>query len=546
MAEATLSKLTQLIAAGPTPEIRKAALHVIGAVAPSPDKTLVKTLLDTLQDSDVELRTSAIDALGQLKVEEALPHLEPFVRQGGPELEAAVHAASHLGARGTRLMSKLMDNGSPSLRSRIAAVLARSGTGTGLVVTAHALLDQDPKVVDAAARSLAMEVPSFTTAQRHALAKFLHDELHDRKKKHSAKTEAAMLRVLGTLHEAKAEDVFWARISPPHAPEVRGAALQALGNQGVPLTDAKLPKLLACAEEADFQIVAGSLMLLKQATIKGKQVKPWLALLEATDVATRRFAVDKLRGVASADVAHGLAVQLAHPDKELRDDALRALLGFPAGRQTLLEELQTTASVDECWFLARALARAADDLPKSQRQRLFAHAGKLHDADDRRAAAIWFLLRAIDHDGTRDQIEAKADALRKKKRFAEAASYYRLMTQDPGCSEDVRFELAATGLKLAAHDAAKEARAADPALNQFTRLLQNPAFDLIGKVSKAKWLEAEDLFYLGFHFIEQTHRAREFGKQVLELLVKRSPTSALGKQAKSKLRSEGFKIVSRP
>jgi len=52
--------------------------------------------------------------------------------------------------------------------------------------------------------------------------------------------------------------------------------------------------------------------------------------------------------------------------------------------------------------------------------------------------------------------------------------------------------------------------------------------------------DAEDLFYLGFHFAEQTHQAREFGRQVLELLVKRSPRSELAKNAKRKLKSEGL------
>jgi len=75
---------------------------------------------------------------------------------------------------------------------------------------------------------------------------------------------------------------------------------------------------------------------------------------------------------------------------------------------------------------------------------------------------------------------------------------------------------------------------------QFTRLLQNAALDVAGKLAKAKWLDAEDLFYVGFHFGEQTHRARDFGKQVLEMVVKRSPKSEVAKQAKRKLKSEGL------
>ena len=48
---------------------------------------------------------------------------------------------------------------------------------------------------------------------------------------------------------------------------------------------------------------------------------------------------------------------------------------------------------------------------------------------------------------------------------------------------------------------------------------------MTGRTGKAKWLEPEELFYLGFHFAEQTHRAKEFGKEVLELVIKRSPKS---------------------
>src|SRR5205823_13151000 len=110
---------------------------------------------------------------------------------------------------------------------RMAAVLAKSNTGNALVVTAQGLLDEDPKVIDNTARSLAMEVPAYTPPQRHALAKFLIESLSA--KKIPSKAEAALLRVLSALHEAKADDIFWSRIVPPHAADVRAAALQALG-----------------------------------------------------------------------------------------------------------------------------------------------------------------------------------------------------------------------------------------------------------------------------------------------------------------------------
>src|SRR5258708_30164363 len=119
MADATLAKLIDLIAA-PSPELRQAALKVAGSVGSSKDKALVKGLLAALDDDDAGVRAAAIDAVGQLKLEEALKRLEHFVRAGGPELVPAVHAASQPGARRTRLMGKLMDGATPPLRPRIA------------------------------------------------------------------------------------------------------------------------------------------------------------------------------------------------------------------------------------------------------------------------------------------------------------------------------------------------------------------------------------------------------------------------------------------
>lgn len=535
MADATLNKLLQLVAEGESSEIRRAALKVLGTVGSG--SQAIKTLLGVLSDPDQDLRIAAIESLGQLEADEALKPLEDFVRQGGAELEAAVHAASLLGARGANRMGKIMHEVSPSVRSRIAAVLAKSNTGNALVVTAGGLLDDDPRVIDTTARSLAMEIPAYTTQQRHALAKYLIESLAA--KKIPPKSEAAMLRVLAGLHEVKADDLFWTRIAPPYAADVRAAALQALGAAS-PATDKRMQALLTCAAERDFQVVAGALMILKKVPATAKNARHWIQLLEAPDVATQRFAVGKLQGIENAQVAQAMLAQLRHPDRNLRDEALRSLRGYAAGRTAVLDELSNAEEVDRAWFLARALAPAAKEFTAAQRAKLFARAAQHHDVDDRRAPALLFLLREIDHAWLRDQLEEKAQALRKKKKYPQAISYYRLLAQDPACSEETRFELAATGLKESARDLAPDSRNNDPPLHQFARLLQNAAFDLIGHVAKANWLDVEDLFYLGFHFAEQAHRAKEFGKNVLELVVKRSPKSDLGKQAKRKLKSEGL------
>jgi hypothetical protein len=407
-------------------------------------------------------------------------------------------------------------------------------------VTAQGLFDADPKVIDATARSLATEVPSYSTGQRHALAKFLGEALDGKNQALSARSEAAVIRVLGALHEGKSEEIYWDRLTPASPAEVRAAALQALGAKVEPNSDARLQKILACAADTDFHIVATALTILRSVPVNPKHTRHWLKLLEAPDVATRRFAVEKLHSIDKPEVAQALAAQMNHPDGGLRDDALHALRGSAAGRQALVDRLEEAAGPDDAWFLARALAPTAAELPATVRARLFEEALAFQNAEDRRAAPLWFLLRECDSAWVRDRLEEKAAALRKKKKYEEALHLYRLLVQDPACGEEVRFFYAATALKLSNHDLSPEHRGTDPALHQFERLLQNPAFDALARLAKENWLDPGDLFYLGFHFVEQSHRAREFGRQILDLVIKRSPQSEVGKQAKRKLKSEAL------
>ena len=60
------------------------------------------------------------------------------------------------------------------------------------------------------------------------------------------------------------------------------------------------------------------------------------------------------------------------------------------------------------------------------------------------------------------------------------------------------------------------------------------------QLGKVKWLDPEDLYYLGFHFAEQGGYQRQFGADVLKLVLKRSPRSKVAQAAKSKLRSAGM------
>ncbi len=541
MADATLKKLIALINSPERPELRRAAVLVAGETANSKDKSLPKALLDALHEDDPGLRALVLDALGKLRVEQALPKLVELVRAGSHELEAAARAAGHLGARGARAMEKLMGEVPTALRRRIASALALGGTESAAVAAAHALLDEDPGVVDAAARSLGAELPLLSPAHRRALADQLLNALKTKRKPALAPaSEAAMLRVLAAMEDARAEELLWSRVDAARPAAVRAAAQHALGVLPPPRREARFRLLLEAAADPDFQVAAPALLILKQVPASPTNARDWLKLLQAPDAATRRFAVEKLSRLDRPEIAKALAGQLNHADRALRDETLRALSNLKHGRTALVEALLAAQSPEEAWTLARTQAPWAKELPDRARTRVFDLACSYREKEDRRADPLFFLLREIDADWTANQIQERGLALRKKRNYLGALAYFKLLARDPACSEASRFELAATGLKTSERDVSPEARHADPALTQFGRLLQNPAFDVLGRLKKLKWLEPEDLFYLGFHFAERNHREKEFGRDVLELLIQRSPRSTLAKDARRKLKSEAL------
>ena len=540
MPDATTKKLLELLQPESPAPVRAAAALVLGEVA-SRDEHLDQALCQLVDDSEAAVRIQVMAAVGKLGIIKALPRLMERVSAGGMEAETAALAAARLGARGTRALQELMPQTAPGLRRRIAAALAATDTASAETAALDALLDNDPGVVDASARSLLAKVPTLGKPHRKALVEHVLDLLGARKPHRlPLVSEAALVRLLAALEDPRGEAVFWARLDPSRPAEIRAAALQALGTLPLPTNKDKLQRLFACAVDADFRVAAPALMILKAAPVSDRALKNWLPLLDAPDPAARRFGIEKIGDLDKAEVADALVRQLDHPDRSLRDEALSRLAKLPHGREALALALRQAETPDKAWALARVQAPLIREYPPALRNKLFAQACEYLEAGDRRADALLFLLREADAKGLRDRLEERALAHRKKKRYSTALIYWRLLTRDPACGEGIRFEQAACGLKGSTHDLAAESRSADPCLHQFAGLLHRHETEPIKFLEKAKWLDPEDLFYVGFHFSEGHGPEKELGAQVLRLLIRRSPRSKPAKDAKAKLRSQGL------
>src|SRR5262245_46026757 len=124
-------KIVRLMQSDRPPEVRRAAAVVLGEVG-GRDAEVAKALRAALADDDPAVRVAVIGAVGNLRVEAALPDLLERIKAGGEEAEAAAHAAARLGAKGIRGLHDLTPRVSPGLRRYIAAALAAHGAaGSG-------------------------------------------------------------------------------------------------------------------------------------------------------------------------------------------------------------------------------------------------------------------------------------------------------------------------------------------------------------------------------------------------------------------------------
>ena len=539
MLDATCKKLLRFLRPDASADLRSAAALVLGEAGVR-ESEISQAILTGLDDEDPAFRLQCLIAAGKLRIEPALPRLLERVQLGGPEADFAAQAVARLGAKGTKALRDLMPRTAPGLRRRIAAAMAGSGSSSAETAAIDSLLDTDPGVVDAAARSLMAEIPSLAADHRKALTAQLLELLTPKKNASLVvASRVAAVRLLAALGEPKGETILWDAIQPGQPAELRAVALQALGRVPVlAVPNTKLKRLFACAADADFRVAAPALMMLKAFPVETKTVPEWLALLEAPDVAVRRLALEKIGDRDVAGVAAALLAQLSHRDRSLRDDALSRLVKLKQGRIMLIEALLESTTPDDAWTLARALAPHFGSFAANVSPRIAEAAFQLLEAGDRRADPLLFLLREADPRSLRDRLEERALVLRKKEKYETASIYLRLLARDPACAASVRCELAACALHLCSHDLAADARAAEPTLQQFAGLIHHHEADLLAFMKAAKWLDPEDLFYLGFHFIEKD-KERKFGGEMLRLLIQRSPRSKLAKDAKAKLRREG-------
>jgi len=249
----------------------------------------------------------------------------------------------------------------------------------------------------------------------------------------------------------------------------------------------------------------------------------------------KRFAIQKLGGFDSAAVVKTLIGYLTDDSYARRDQATATLKSLPAARLPLMKELLACEDEREAWTIADIVLLHDRSW---KRDTLTALWDKLQDAleqrEDRLFAALQHVLHALDPAWLHEQIRARADKLRKSKRFPESARWLALLKDSPAWDDEARYAFALAALKSHKRSLTVTVRRNDAAVETFRTLGTSP-FPLAERLRRERVLDPEDLYYVAFTLAEERGESRAVARELLEHLASRFGRTKVGKAAKNKL-----------
>ncbi len=533
--DATLKGLVGLVT-GSDVETRCAALVVLTRLAAG-EPPVARAVAAALASPNVVVRDFALGYFEHVPtagtIDAMLPLLDAedeTVRRRAVAVLAAAGAAAVTAAR-----KQLAD----APRRRVTAILelcAQVRSAAALDTLFHAMESDDLELNRSACDALIAVVPALATRERAEVLRRAN-ALATGARGHRTRLVAAA-KLFGALGDASARAPLFAMLDAREPPIVRTHALSALTQclRGATLTAREIDTLLPLLDGDDEAgVLRPAVRLLEDQTLG----RPYLArlnqLAENPVAVVKRFAVGKLGSIESGSVVKTLIGYLTDDSYARRDQAIATLKTLPAARLPLMKELLACDDERKAWTLADIVLLHDRAWKRDTLTALWtALTRALETREDRLYAALHHVLHALAPDWLAEQIRARADALRKRQRFAESARWLALLRDTPAWDDEARYAFAVATLKTHRHPLGTAARPRDPALEVFRGLADSP-FPLAERLRKERVLEPEDLYYVAFALADARGEARATAEDVLTHLGETFGRTKVGKAARNKL-----------
>lgn len=530
-------------------EVRSAAALVLG-LAGQGEARAEKALAARIADESPVAQRFVVEALERLgaKVEPAalLPLLDTkddelrekvtrLVLAAGPDAEEPLRLALRDGPVGVRWAASglLLQLGSAAALDALLAEISDHDIGEHVLAQLRAEIDRgDKKLRTALARRV------------QALRKKLEPKVAAEAKGDDPAVLrlGAVLRLEGYLADPESLPGLVEATRPGRPLPLRLAAIAAtrriLANPHGAKTDAGVVALIGYAEERDPAVARAALDSLRGAQLGEAAAKKLAALASSSNSEARRLAMERMPALKGPGGVDSLIAALGAVEAGPREAAQRALGAMPEAAEPLLKAL---AACDDLALARRyqaALRPHKGRAPQAALEALARRLGALVDKGGGELVALLAETLALHapelHTGV---VFDRARKLARAKHDAEALALLKpLAASGARLDDEQRLFLGALGLRAGGRDLLRAARTVDPVLRQFVQLVGS-GYPLARALLKDRSLELDDLFTLGFNFVESKDEdEKDLGRELLEAIVARQPRGKLATAAKNKLK----------
>jgi len=534
--DALLQKLLNLVAKG-TVEQRCAALLVLAALKLD-NAQVVKAAGAAIAQPNPVLKDFALRYFEEVKPKSALPLFAGLLDD--PDKDTHERAVRFLSQAGQAAVPAVLQFAAGASRAgqvnaaRVLCELRGKAAFKGLLPMLVGGTDEFNKTICDLMTSAIRGLDDKEQAQLYGEVEALAAKLDPKEQRPAV---VSVMRLMGQLGRAEARRWLFKFVTPEHHHTLRSHALVALLRclRDHELRKEEYARLFPLLEETDFSEVARLAIDLLDAHELPDDSRHLLSrLLESPHPDVQKFALRKMGDFSTPATVRTLIEQLGDPDYRKRDVAANSLRKIPEARAALLRELTACDDASKAWSIAELLPSFEG---KWRQDVLIALWKRLHaaiNAEDRIQTAFLQVLKLADANYSYQQLAGEAAKLAKAKKFKEAVAFLALLKEFSEFKSEDKFRLALAQLKLHAHTLATNRH--HPAVDLLADLHRNSAYPLFEALKKDRALEAEDLFNLGFSFVERHGDERSLGKDLLEYVATKFPRNKVGKNAKNKLK----------
>jgi len=524
--------------------LQRAAIEVLGAIRtrePGAQKAIGELLVAC---SDPALIEIILETIERNPHEQTLRYLLKLLEAPSTDKdERTLSTIAKIGGKAVTALKRHFERAPSPVRRKLVRILPRIRTPQAHAFLISCFFDADHELVREAVHALREQVALYEPRERSDLYARLCQSLKDKRLRQNDAALSALIIAMGLVGDIRCKEKILPYTAAQWPVQIRRHALMSLarfeyaGDKHHDVFDALFPMLAEPDYEGLVRYVIQVLQRIKPRRADNNRLRD---LLSSPHLGVQAYAIQSMGMLDSVANAEKIIEFLFHLDPLLRETALQALRKMASAIPVVLERLAQETSPARLAEVVRVIEGHMGGIDNAKARQLTRQMLDLYGRSDERYVFYRTFLQHTAPEILQQEIMALATKAKQKKDYTAVCDYLKVLDHPDLITSDIRLQLAVAKIKTSVKDRSRAYRMADYALTHIAHLLREDPKGFPARFFAEPALDADDLLYVGFHFVESMNEERRFGADILRHIIARWPRAKAMAVAKQKLKLEGL------